>query len=340
MELVEDAEPLPQHTGVDGRHDPDAIQGHEADGLHRQTDEHDGVHNPCHQGVGGEEVEGPIALERELDTVHVAGPMAARAFALEAVGQYRVVVHYPGDPRGPSVNGDLADRVDIALDAGSPIVVAQAQPDLRPRDPDMRRPRLIGQVALREVGPRVQSQVAAREPLRHGSMDVTILGLVFRLAPHKARRPVLLDDPSHHLLLDPDLTAQLPCQVERRGGAARLHAVAHERVLHLVRVPEHKRPRLLVLHQELVVHGASAPHCASVLLGGLLFVGPAACTALRPQVSASSATVAADSSVGHQCREEHGVGGLQIVLPNHQRLAMQRLVPDSTAVVVVVRRHV
>lgn len=46
--------------------------------------------------------------------------MAARAFALEAVGQYRVVVHYPGDPRGPSVNGDLADRVDIALAVRSP----------------------------------------------------------------------------------------------------------------------------------------------------------------------------------------------------------------------------
>lgn len=37
MELVEDAEPLPQHTGVDGRHDPDAIQGHEADGLHLES---------------------------------------------------------------------------------------------------------------------------------------------------------------------------------------------------------------------------------------------------------------------------------------------------------------
>lgn len=70
----------------------------------------------------------------------------------------------------------------------------------------MRRSQAMRIARLLGPAPRVQSQVAAREPLRHGSMDVTILGLVFRLAPHKARRPVLLDDPSHHLLLDPDLT--------------------------------------------------------------------------------------------------------------------------------------
>mmetsp|Transcript_108153 Transcript_108153/g.312549 ORF Transcript_108153/g.312549 Transcript_108153/m.312549 type:complete len:448 (-) Transcript_108153:27-1370(-) len=336
MELVENAELLPQDALVDTGHHADAVQSDEPDNLHRNANEHDRVHDADHQGDGVKKPEGADALEGKLHAMGIPKPVAARHRALQGVPQHGVVRPHPRHPCRPHVHLDLAHRRDLVLDADAGIVVAQLQDDLHTRRTHMGCSCLLWQVALRELRLRIQGYVSACQPLGHGATDVAIGGEVLGSTANVAWRPVLLENLRHHVPIDAVLPARRARLVVHSGRAPGLQAVAHERVLDLIGVPKHQGALLLAGHKELVVQLARAP-CVRSEVRRRPHVHPGLGLALGLHIGAGCAAVAPDEGISDERHEEERLRGLQVVAPGRKPLAAGGLVSQGAAVIVLVR---